>query len=183
MTLWCRDTSLVDSVSSSEAASGRSPEKTCKKCHGQMRTRQKSRITVKIPAGVEHGATIRLQGKGEAGLRGGRHGDLYMHIQIKPHSIFERKGYDVYMEHTVHLLDAVMGSQPEIETLHGKVTLKIPAGTQSGDTFKVKGKGIPHMRGSGHGDQYVVVKINVPKKLSRKEKELYNELRKEAGLE
>jgi molecular chaperone DnaJ len=162
---------------------GKTPEKKCKKCHGQMRTRQKSRVTVKIPAGIENGATIRLQGKGEAGVRGGQYGDLYLHIQITPHAKFERHGYDVYSNQLLHLLQGVLGDETEVETLHGKVKFKIPAGTQSGQQFKIKGKGIPHMRGSGHGDHFIKVQVDIPKKLSKKEKELYAGLVKESGLD
>jgi molecular chaperone DnaJ len=162
---------------------GKIPEKKCKSCHGQMRTRQKSLVTVKIPAGIENGATIRLQGKGEAGIRGGNYGDLYLHIQIRPHAQFERRGYDVHSAQNLHLLQSVLGDEVTIETLHGGVTLKIPAGTQSDQVFKVKGKGIPHMRGNGNGDHYVKVSVEIPKKLSKREKELYADLVKESGLD
>jgi len=161
---------------------GKIPEKKCKSCHGQMRTRQKSRVTVKIPAGIENGATIRLQEKGEAGIHGGHYGDLYLHIQIRPHATFERHGYDVHMRQSLHLLQSVLGDEIEVETLHGKIKLKIPAGTQIGQTFKIKGKGIPHMRGTGHGDHLVKVQVEIPQKLSKREKELYASLVKESGL-
>ncbi len=160
---------------------GQTPEKKCAKCHGQMRTRQKSRVTVKIPSGIENGATIRLQGKGEAGTHHGKYGDLYLHIQVKPHPKFERHGYDVYSIEKIHLVQAVLGDTISIETVHGKVDLKIPTGTQSEQTFKVKGHGVPHVRGTGKGDHYVKIEVEIPKKLSRREKELYKELQKESG--
>lgn len=162
---------------------GRFPEKRCAKCHGQKRTRQKSLVTVKIPAGIENGATIRLKDKGEAGVNGGQYGDLYLHIQVRSHARFERRGYDVHSTQTIHLLQAVLGAELSVETIHGAVTLKIPAGTQSGQMFKVKGKGIPHMRGAGQGDHLVKVEVETPTKMSRREKELYMELMKEAGLD
>lgn len=161
---------------------GQFPEKKCRICHGQRRTRQKSRVTVKIPAGIENGATIRLQGKGEAGVNGGVYGNLYLHIQIRTHAAFERQGYDVYSTRVLHLLSAVLGDEIEVDTLHGKIKLKVPAGTQGGQVFKIKGKGIPHMRGTGHGDHFVRIKVDVPSKLSKREKELYMELARESGL-
>ena len=161
---------------------GKFAEKKCKTCHGQMRTRQKSRVTVKIPAGIENGATLRLQSKGEAGTHGGHYGDLYLHIQIRSHASFERHGYDVHSKQTLHLLQGVLGDELEVDTLHGKVKLKIPAGTQGGQIFKIKGKGIPHMRGSAHGDHLVKVQVEIPQKLTKREKELYADLVKESGL-
>ncbi len=161
---------------------GQIPEKPCRTCHAQMRTRQKSRVTVKIPAGIENGATIRLKGKGEAGIRGGDYGDLYLHIQVKSHAQFERHGMDIHANHTLHVLQAVIGAEVEVPTVHGPVTLKIPPGTQSGQTFKVKGKGAPSLRNGTLGDHYIKVHLDIPKKLSRREKELYAALAKEAGL-
>lgn len=161
---------------------GQIPEKKCIECHGQMRTRQKTTVTVKIPAGIESGATIRLREKGEAGLNGGRYGDLYLHIQVAPHRQFQRQGYDIHSAHTIHLLQAVLGDEIEVETVHGKVTLKIPAGTDHGQTFKIKERGVPHMKGTSKGDHLCIIHIEIPKKLSRNEKELYAQLVEEAGL-
>lgn len=161
---------------------GRIPEKKCTQCHGQMRTRQQSKVTVKIPAGIENGATIRLKGKGEAGVHGGDYGDLYLHMQVSPHPHFRRQGYDIHSTHSVHALQAILGDVVTVDTLHGTVKLKIPAGTQADQTFKIAHKGVPHIRGNDTGDHYVKLQVNVPKKLSRREKELYGELAKEAGL-
>lgn len=155
---------------------GQIPEKKCASCHGQTRTRQKSRVTVKIPAGIENGATIRLKGKGEAGLQGGAYGDLYLHIQVSPHPKFERRVYDIHSIEPLHLVQAVLGTTVSVETVHGAVDLKIPTGTQSEQVFKVKGYGVPNMRGNTKGDHYVKVQVQIPKKLSRKEKELYKQL-------
>ncbi|KKT75556.1 MAG: Chaperone protein DnaJ [Candidatus Peregrinibacteria bacterium GW2011_GWA2_44_7] len=161
---------------------GKIPEKKCSQCHGQMRTRQKSTLRVKIPAGIENGATIRLRDKGEAGIMGGHHGDLYLHIQIAPHPQFQRQNYDVYSAESIHLLQSVLGDEIQIKTVHGPVKLSVPAGTQSDQVFKIKGHGIPHMKGQNKGDHYVKIRIDIPKKLSRKEKELYQQLVQESGL-
>jgi len=162
---------------------GKVPEKKCVKCHGKMRTRQKARITVKIPKGIENGSTIRLKNKGEAGVLGGQHGDLYLHIQVAPHIQFERHGYDVHSVETIHLLQAVLGDTIKIKTVHGEVKLKIPSGSQSGQTFKIKTHGVPHVRGEGKGDHYVKIEIKIPQKLARKEKDLYAQLAQQAGLD
>lgn len=160
---------------------GRVPEKTCSVCHGTCRVRSKERIKVRIPAGVDNGSTIRLKEKGEAGLRGGAYGDLYIHLQVEPSKKFFRAGYDIHAEARVHLIQAVLGDEVEIETVHGKETIKIPAGTEDGKVFKISGKGVP-MR-EGHGDHLVKIRIDIPAKLSKREKELYAELAKEAGLD
>ncbi len=159
---------------------GQIPEKKCAKCHGQMRTRQKSRITVKTPSGIENGSTIRLRGKGEAGTHNGQHGDLYLHIQVKPHARFERRGFDVQSIENLNLLQTVLGDTLHVETVHGPVKLKIPSGTQGDHTFKIKGYGVPHPQSSAKGDHYVRINIEIPKKLSRSEKELYGNLVKES---
>ena len=161
---------------------GQVPEKKCAKCHGQMRTRQKTRVTVKIPAGIENGATIRLREKGEAGTLGGQHGDLYLHIQISPHPQFERHGYDIHSTEKIHLLQAVMGDKIPVNTVHGQVELKIPTGTQGEQVFKIKNRGVPHVRGDAKGDHYIKIEVEIPKKLNRKEKALYKELQEEADL-
>lgn len=162
---------------------GQIPEKKCAQCHGQMRIRQKSRVTVKIPAGIENGATIRLRSKGEAGLMGGQPGDLYLHIQVAPHAQFQRQGYDVYSTQKIHLLQAVLGDEIEVATVHGKVKLKIPAGTQNDHLFKIRDYGIPLMKNQSKGDHYVKIHVEIPKKLSKKEKDFYAQLAQESGLD
>lgn len=162
---------------------GRIPEKKCQDCHGQTRTRQKTALTVKIPAGIENGSTIRLKGKGEAGHQGGEHGDLYLHLQVSPHPRFKRQGYDIHSMHSIHVLQGILGDTISVDTLYGPVKLKIPTGTQPEQTFKIKDHGVPHMRGPDKkGDHYVKVQVDLPKKPTRREKELYTELAKEAGL-
>ncbi len=161
---------------------GRIPEHKCSQCHGQGRVRKKEKVTVKIPAGIDNDSTIRLSGKGEAGLRGGGHGDLYVHIQVEDHQEFVRKEYNIHSDRHVNVLQAILGDEIEIETLHGKSTLTIPPGTQSNTVFKLAGEGIERLRSSGKGDHYVNVVVDVPKKISKKERELYQQLADEKGL-
>lgn len=157
---------------------GQLPEKTCQACKGNSRTRTFEDIIVKIPEGISDGATIRLSGKGDSGAFGGRSGDLYINISVSPHELFTRKGSDVYSEEKIQLVDAVLGENLEIKTLWGPIQLKIPAGTQSETIFKIRAKGIKNMRTNGLGDHFVKIKVHIPKKLSKKEEELYTELAK-----
>jgi len=138
------------------------------------------RITVKIPPGVKTGSKVRVAGKGGAGMGRGPAGDLYLKVTVSRHRVFERKGDDLHCEVPVDLYTAVLGGETDVPTLNGKVRLKIPAGTQGGRTFRLRGKGVPYLRNpAGRGDLYVTVKISVPKRLSRKERTLFEEL---AGL-
>ncbi|KKR23615.1 MAG: chaperone protein, molecular chaperone DnaJ, partial [Candidatus Peregrinibacteria bacterium GW2011_GWE2_39_6] len=155
----------------------------CTQCHGQMRVRQKGIVTVKIPGGVENGSTIRINGKGEAGIMGGNHGDLYLHLSIASHPRFQRQGNTIYSTITIHVLQAILGDEIQVETVHGKVKLKMPTGTQHGQIFKIKDHGVRSIRGQNQGDHQVKIQINIPGKVSRKEKELYHQLAKEAGLD
>ncbi len=161
---------------------GRIHEKNCEVCKGTTRIRREETVKVKIPAGVDNNSTVRIAGKGEAGLYGGPNGDLYVHIKVKNSKKFIRNNYDIHTEIHIHLLQAVLGDEIEVETIHGKVKLKIPAGTQSEKVFRIKDYGIEKLRGTGKGDHYVKVIVDIPKKLNKKEKELYLELAKEAKL-
>lgn len=161
---------------------GEIPEKPCRTCHGTTRIRQTEKIKVKIPGGVSGGSVVRLTGKGNAGVRGGDSGDLYVHINVTPHKTFARDGADVRSDETIHVVQGVLGDTISIETLDGPVKLKIPAGTQSGNVFRVKERGAAHLNGLGRGDHYVKIRVQIPEKLSRKEKELYAALAKEARL-
>jgi molecular chaperone DnaJ len=161
---------------------GRVHEKKCGVCHGTTRVRKSEKIRVKIPAGVDNESTVRLSGRGEAGVFGGPYGDLYVHIRVQPSKKYIRNGYDVHSELHIHMLQAILGDEIEVETLKGAITLKIPAGTQSGKIFKLKDFGIEKLRSSGTGDHFVKIIVDVPVKLSRKEKELYSELAKESGI-
>ena len=127
-------------------------------------------ITVKIPAGVDTGSVLPLRGEGNAGERGGKNGDVYIVINVKPHEIFEREGCDVYLETPISFVDATLGCELKIPTLEGNVKLKVPEGTQSGTVFKLKNKGITNLNGYGKGDEYVKVNVEIPKKLNSKQK-------------
>jgi len=162
---------------------GRVHEKKCTVCEGSTRVRREEKVKVKIPAGVDNDSTIRVTGKGEAGVYGGPSGDLYVHIKVKPSKNFVRNGYDVHSEVHIHLLQAVLGDEVEVETIHEKVKIKIPAGTQSGKIFRLKEHGIERLRGGGVGDHFIKIVVDIPTKTSRKERELYAELAKESGLQ
>ena len=161
---------------------GQIPEKKCKECKGVGRMVKTRRIKAKIPAGIHDQAIIRLAGKGEAGFQGGPQGDLFLHISVAPSKEYERIKDDIYTTQEIHLLQAVLGDEISIKTVHGEAKLVIPAGTESGNTLKLKGHGVPKVGGSGKGDHIVKIKVNVPKKLSGKEKKLYDELVKEAKM-
>jgi len=161
---------------------GKIPEKKCKQCAGEGRILKTSMIKVKIPAGINDQSVIRLRDKGEAGLQGGPYGDLFVHISVAPSKEFERIKDDIYTTQHIHLLQGVMGDEIDVKTIHGNVKLKIPAGTESGQTFKIKGQGVEKTGAGVKGDHLVKIKIDIPKKLSRKEKQLYEELVKESKL-
>ncbi|MDP0500322.1 MAG: molecular chaperone DnaJ [Verrucomicrobiota bacterium JB022] len=152
---------------------GRVPERKCTKCSGEGRVLEQRKVKLRIPAGIDTGQRLRSTGNGEAGMMGGPAGDLYVVIQVKPHSVFERQGDDLYCDVPIKFTLAALGGQIEVPTLSnesGMVALKIPAGTQSGTVFKLRDRGMPHLRGGGHGDQYVRVHIEVPKKLSTEQR-------------
>lgn len=149
----------------------------CKKCHGQGREKSRSAIRVTIPAGISEGERVRLSGQGEAGVRGSEAGDLYITFRIQADSRFTRLGDNITSTHTISIADAVLGTTIEVETVDGLVKLKIPAGTESGKQFILRGKGVTHLRSRGRGDHLVRVEVTIPKKLSKQEKRLFEELR------
>ena len=146
----------------------------CKKCGGSGSTRRKQRVSVTIPAGIDDGQAVSLRGQGNAGVNGGPAGDLLVRIQIKPHPQFQRDGVTVLYEHPVSFYQAAMGAELEIPTIDGKVKYSLPAGTQTGTTFRLRGKGIPELRGRGRGDQYVTVRVQVPTSLNAEQKAALN---------
>jgi molecular chaperone DnaJ len=150
--------------------SGRLLEKPCKTCHGEGRHEQHSEIKLRIPAGVDTGSRLRSSGNGEAGFRGGPSGDLYVVLHVKPHEIFQRDGDDLLCEAPISFIQAALGAEIEVPALDGKVTIKIPAGTQSGAAFRVKGKGGKNLQGYGHGDLHVRVQVQVPTRLNAEQK-------------
>ncbi len=158
---------------------GRIIKSPCQQCHGQGRVQQTRRLAVKIPAGVDTGSQIRLTGEGAAGVRGGPAGDLYVVIRVKAHPQLSRHEQDVVFELRVNRVQAALGDQIEIPTLEGPVEIAIPAGTQHGQSFRLRGRGMPDVRGGRRGDQYVVVQIVIPKDLTPEQRSL---LRKVGGL-
>lgn len=142
----------------------------CKSCGGAGSVRKQKRISVTIPAGIDDGQAISLRGMGNAGKNGGPNGDLIVAVRIKPHAQFRRDGTTVLYEQPVTFCQAALGAELEIPTIDGKVKYSLPAGTQTGTTFRLRGKGIPELRGRGRGDQYVTVKVQVPTSLNSEQK-------------
>ncbi|MDP3804125.1 MAG: molecular chaperone DnaJ [Candidatus Omnitrophota bacterium] len=142
----------------------------CPSCNGRGRIRAKRNIKVKIPPGVDSGSRLRVHGEGEAGEKGAKRGDLYILIYVRPHEIFERHESDIYCEVPISFATAVLGGEVEAPTLEGKIMLKIPAGTQGGRTFRLRGKGIAHLHEYGRGDELVKVQIDVPTELTQDQK-------------
>jgi len=163
------------------SGSGKIVKNPCKSCNGTGRKRVQRKISVKIPAGVDDGSRIRVSGGGEAGVRGGGPGDLYVYIFVKSHKLFTRDGADVMCEVPVSFVQAALGDTIEVPTLDGKVEMKTPAGVQSGTIVRLTVKGIPFLLGSGRGDQHVRVKVLTPQKLSEKQRELLQEFAKLSG--
>jgi molecular chaperone DnaJ len=155
----------------------------CGTCHGTGRVTKNKKINVKIPAGVDDGQQLRVAGQGEPGFNGGPPGDLYVVFHVRSHEFFERDGDDVYCEMPLTFAQAALGDEIEVPTLHGRVKLKIPAGTQTGTKFRLKGKGIPNVRGYGQGDQHVIIRVITPTKLSDKQKQLLREFAELSGQE
>lgn len=161
---------------------GKIPERRCSQCHGNGRYNGKEEIKVRVPAGVSTGTTLRLSARGEAGVQGETSGDLYVHIRVSPSAEFERHGENVYSHHSIHVLQAILGDEVPVKTIHGPVTLKIPAGTAHGKQFKMKGYGVTRLNSSVRGDHVVSIEVEIPQKLMNTEKTHYQELAKLAKL-
>jgi molecular chaperone DnaJ len=143
----------------------------CKECRGKGTVKRNKKLKVKIPAGVDNGSRLRVSGEGEAGAKGGPNGDLYVYLYVKPHKFFERDGTTVLCEVPINIVQATLGADIKVPTLDGQVTMKVPEGTQPGKVLRLKGKGIPSLRGGSRGDQLVRIKVVVPTKLSDKQKD------------
>ena len=143
----------------------------CKSCGGSGSVKKSKRITVTIPAGIDDGQAVSLRGQGNAGKNGGPAGDLIVGVRVKPHPQFRRDGTTVLYEQPVTFFQAAMGAELEIPTIDGKVKYTLPAGTQTGTTFRLRGKGIPELRGRGRGDQYVTIRVQVPTSMNAEQKE------------
>ena len=161
--------------------SGKIIHQPCKTCRGMGKIRRNHKLTVKVPAGIDDGQAIPITGCGNAGANGGPAGDLLVGVIVRPHPIFEREGTSVYMEQEISYAQATLGAEVEVPTLDGKVKLNIPEGTQPGAVFRMRGRGIPSLRGGGRGDQFVSVKLNVPKNLTGQQKELLRQFAASMG--
>ncbi len=155
---------------------GKVPEKVCTVCHGSGVKRKAQRIKLKVPAGVDDGATIRLSGHGEA-IANGPKGDLYVSIRVKAHKKFTREGDLILSEEEITMIDAALGTEIEVETVDGPVRMKVPAGTQSGTDFKLSGHGVPHLRSERRGAHIVTVIVKTPTKLSKQQQKLLEEFK------
>ncbi|WP_113927497.1 molecular chaperone DnaJ [Bacillus sp. P14.5] len=154
---------------------GKFIKEKCNTCGGNGKVQKRRKIHVKIPAGIDEGQQLRVSGQGEPGVNGGPPGDLYVVFHVRPHEFFERDGDDIYCEMPITFVQSALGDEIEVPTLHGKVKLKVPAGTQTGTKFRLRGKGVPNVRGYGTGDQHIRVKVVTPTKLTDKQKELLRE--------
>ena len=146
----------------------------CKTCRGTGKTSARKTLEVKIPAGIDDDQNIALRGQGDAGTNGGPAGDVIVHVTVKTDNVFERDGYDVYVRVPITYSQAVLGAEIEVPTVDGTVAQKIPEGTQSGTKFRLRGQGIQYLNGRGRGDQYVIVDVEIPKKLNRTQREALN---------
>lgn len=154
----------------------------CKKCHGEGTVKVRKKLKIKIPAGVDDGARLRVAGEGEPGVRGGGHGDLYVYIFVRRDPQFTRQGNDVVSQQTITFAQAALGCTIRVDTIDGQVDLKVPAGTQSGTIFRIKGHGVPYLGSSGRrGDHHVQVNITTPKRMNAKQKELLKEFARAGG--
>lgn len=160
---------------------GTKVEKPCTACRGEGRVPKNTKLTVRIPPGVDTGSRLRSSGNGEAGLAGGQAGDLYIVLTVKEHELFERHGEDLFCEVPIKFTLATLGGSVEVPTLFGKATLKIPTGTQSGTTFRLRGKGMPSLRGGHQGDQLVRVHVEVPQSLTPEQRRLLEEFARVSG--
>lgn len=155
---------------------GKIPEKECSVCQGKGVERKDKNVSIKVPAGIDDGSTIRLSGYGEATANGTK-GDLYVHVRVKPHKEFTREGELVLSKVHMDMVDAALGAEIEVKTVDGPVTMKVPPGTQSGTDFKLSGHGVPHIRREGRGAHIVTVLVDTPEKLSKEQRELLQQFK------
>jgi len=160
---------------------GRVIKTPCKSCYGTGKAKTRKTVSLKIPAGVETGSRLRLRGEGEEGEFGGPSGDLYVFIHVEPHEFFERDGYDILCQVPISITQAALGATIEVPTIEGKESLKVPRGTQSGRVFRLRGKGVAHLKGLGRGDQVVQVIVKIPTNLTKKQEELLREFSRLSG--
>lgn len=161
---------------------GKEIKEKCPTCHGTGHESNQHKVKVNVPAGVEDGQQMRLQNQGEAGSNGGPYGDLYVIFRVKKSKLFEREGSEIFYEMPLNFVQVALGDEVEVPTVHGDVKLKIPAGTQTGTNFRLRGKGAPKLRGSGNGDEHVVVKVVTPNNLDETQKEALRKFSEVSGL-
>jgi molecular chaperone DnaJ len=148
----------------------------CHTCRGQGQERKTAKKVVPIPAGVDNGNQIRLAGEGEPGINGGPQGNLYLVVNVQPHQFFKRRETDILLNLDINIAQAVLGAEVEVPTVNGKEKLKIPAGTQPGKIFTLKARGVPYIRKSGRGDELIIINVDIPSRLTREQKELFEKL-------
>lgn len=170
-------TFMTRTTCSTCGGTGHTYEEKCSKCRGTGKIRENKELEVKIPAGVDTGNRLRLAGKGEAGENGGPSGDIYIEFHVGKHALFERDDSDIYLELPITITDAVLGAKVDVPTLFGPVKLSIPAGSKTGDKHRLKGKGLDSPNSSRKGDMYVILDIQVPTKLSKEQKKLFEALK------
>ena len=157
---------------------GKIPEKACTVCHGKGVVNRDQKISLKVPAGIEDGSVIRLRERGQAIARG-QNGDLYVNVRVNPHKQFTREGSLILSKEHIGMIDATLGTEMYVATVDGPVKMKIPAGTQGGTDFKLSNHGVPNMRGGSRGAHIVTIVVDTPSKLSRKQRELLEEFKKD----
>ncbi len=162
---------------------GRIIDSPCATCRGTGSVKDTKSMSVKIPAGVETGNRLKLSGEGGQGTKGGGNGDLYVSITVKPHPVFSRDNNDVICEIPISFAQAALGAEIPVPTLDGKMELKIPEGTQSGKVFRLRDKGIPVLQGYGRGDQLVIIKVETPVNLNKRQREMLEEFARISGEE
>lgn len=168
---------MTNSICPDCNGSGKQIKNKCPKCHGRGYEHKRVKLEIKIPAGIQSGQQIRVANKGERGTNGGPNGDLYIEINVNRHPNFVRDGNDIRISVPISAVDATLGCSVDVPTVYGDVELTIPAGTQHGTQFRLRGKGVKAARGTGQGDQYVEVKVEIPTKLSREERDIYEKLK------
>ena len=166
---------MVRGVVSLPHGTGKKVTRACSHCHGKGYEHRRVKLDIKIPAGIQSGQQIRIPGKGERGTNGGPNGDLYIEIMVTPHPTFKREDNNIFIKVPISSIDATIGCTIQVPTVYGDVELKIPEGTQPNTKFRLKGKGVKSR--SGQGDEFVEVQVEIPRKVSRRERELYEELK------
>jgi molecular chaperone DnaJ len=160
---------------------GKEIKSKCPTCGGSGHEEERHEVEVNVPAGVDDGQQMRLQGQGEAGANGGSYGDLFIIFSVQPSKVFQRNGADIYLDKDISFVQAAMGDEIKVQTVHGDVKLKVPAGTQTGSVFRLKGKGAPRLRGNGNGDQRVTVNIVTPKNLNKAQRTALKDFAEASG--